>query len=231
MRRLGLMLLLSLLGSLALAASAQAADEPADSYLPGAAELNVQALLGEARSALRDLESLPAGIDREVSFATAIAALTALYERHGCVWAQPQLERLYRQPDCPDLHIGWSADARVSLRIEPLELKNPAFTDWHILLLTLQSDTALRTEAPECGKLRFKLQDGRSVESQPLSPSHPLWKQLENLAGSFNPPRVLLSGVAVSYKEIFLLTEVEGQAIESAILHWGPHEFVVRYYH
>jgi hypothetical protein len=231
MRPLWRALLLSLLGSLSLWASASASEEQAESYLPGAAELNVQSLLGEARTALHDLQSLPAGVDRDVSYASAITALTALFERHGCVWARPQLERLYRQPDCPDLHIGWSSDARISLRLEPLELKNPAFADWRILLLTLQSDTALRTEAPAWGNLRFHLRSGATVEAQPLSQAHPLWEQLDNLSGSFHPPDVLLSGVAVSYKQIFLLRDLEGQFIESAALDWGPYESRVPYYY
>jgi hypothetical protein len=83
----------------------------AATYQPSAADLSAASLLATAREALARLDeiaplpgapALPAAsqaeinaVDRDVLFSTALTALTALYQLHGCRWAPAPLRALY----------------------------------------------------------------------------------------------------------------------------------------
>jgi hypothetical protein len=216
---------------LALAWSVAAqAKSPNSVYQPGPAEYSVVALLGSAQVALSELATLTDADERRLRCSSAISALTGLYQLHGCEWALPALRAVYRHPECPDLHLGYTRDGRVSLRLEPLELRNPAFEQYTVYLCTLESNTALDLAAADSGPLTFEQRDGTQVSAQSLSPGHELWPHLDRLAHTFLAPAALPSGSGIAYKQLFAVPQLSRERISAVSLLWGAYEFELPYY-
>jgi hypothetical protein len=226
----GAVFIATLLLAAMLSGNVARADSAATSYGPQAAEYSLLTLLSSARIALRELELLPDANERRLRCSTAITALSGLYQLHGCAWAKPLLKEVYTHPDCPDLHIGFSADGRSSLRLEPLELRNPAFADYTIYLCTLQGNTALDLLGLEQGMMAVSLLDGSELTAQPLGPAHELWPHLERLAHTFEAPDALPSGAGIAFKQIFAVENLCRERISTVSLVWGNYRFVVPYY-
>jgi hypothetical protein len=128
------------------------------------------------------------------------------------------------------LHLGYSADGRLALRVEPLELRKPAFQNYTVLLCTLESNTALSLRESGVPLLQVKLLDGRLLEAQALTPSHPLYGDLTRLADSFAPPPALPSGALIAFKQIFDAPGVTNLPVSAVVLNWGGHEIVVPFF-
>jgi hypothetical protein len=205
----------------------------ADDYTPTAADLSAAQLLVQARGALADLE-LPAAalaaVDREVAFNTALQALTALYQLHGCEWALPALLDLRQQADCPDSHSGWSIDGRVELLLQRLELRSPEFANYTLWLCTLSSNTPQVLDGPQLAPLLVLKVDGGEQRAEPLSPAHALWPKLENLAGTFEPQGAPVPGAALSFKQIFAVPNLGPEDISRVELAWGSYVIEVPYF-
>jgi hypothetical protein len=227
--------------------------QPASTYEPSVADLSAAGLLATARDALLRLDevaplpgaetaaSASAGaaedpkasindVDRDALFGTAIAALTALYQLHGCRWALAPLRELYQRPGCPPMHLGYSADGRVLLRVEPLQLRKPVFADYTVLLCTLESNTALHLQQNSAALLRVMLLDGSVIEAQALTTSHPLYGDLSRLADTFAPPPELPSGAQIAFKQLFDTPGVTNLPISAVLLSWGGCEINVTFY-
>ena len=210
-------------------AQAETLASPADAYLPGAAEHSTAALLGSAKYALSRLGETEDEDERRTYYAMAIAALTGLYQLHGCQWAKEPLADLYREPGCPDLHIGYSSDGRISLRIEPLQLNEPIFEDHTIYLCTMESNTSLDLEAGEAAPLKIRLISGGELVSERLAEGHPLWRKLKKLAHTFEPVNRLPPGSGQSFKQIFAAPDIYAGSISAVILEWGDYTITVPY--
>jgi len=222
------MLMLALI-TLAWSAAARA-EVRGSGYEPRLAEYSAVTLLSSARVALSELAVLTEASERRLRCSAAVSSLTALYQLHGCEWALPALRDVCRHPDCPDLHLGYTSDGRVGLRLEPLELRNPVFEQYTVYLCTLQSNTALDLTAAEAGPLTVQLRDGSQISAQPLSPEHELWPQLDRLIHTFQPPAALPSGAGIAYKQLFAVPRLSRERISAVSLLWGAYEFEVPYY-
>jgi hypothetical protein len=198
------------------------------SFEPGAADASAFALLSSAR---RSLDLIRAGEqqDRVILFSTAISALTALQELHGCEWAAVPLRELYAMDECPDLHIGHSVDGRLSLRLQRLELFNPAFDEYTLYLATLEGNTSQVLEGGAPAALNLELLDGSPISAEAVTAQHPLWPRLERLAGTFDPPAQVVPGVAVSFKQVYSVPRLSRRDIAAASLRWGDYDLRVRF--
>jgi hypothetical protein len=205
-------------------------------YAPTAADASAAELLSTARYGLAQLVRELSAQDRRIYSGQAITALTGLYQLHGCTWAREPLLALYRSPGCPDLHVGYSADGRLMLRVESLELKNPAFAPYVIYLCTFESHTALDLSAQQTGPLRITLLDGKLLEAQPINKEHPLWPHLEHLARTFSPVREVPTGTGKAFKQVFALNPGLSTAsstsgsISAVSLVWDGYTIEVPYY-
>lgn len=236
MRRLlacALLLSLWLAGGPARAEDAPQAGSEDGGYAPQAVENSAAAMLVSARSALRDVETPPADqtdADREVAFNSAIAALTGLYELHGCEWALPKLVDLRSRADCPDTHIGWSADGRISLMLQPLDLRNPAYDQYTIYMCTLSGNSAIRFPESSASLMHIELLDGTALEGEELNPEHALWKNLSRLAGTFQPQGELAPRLALVFKQIIAVPNLASERIARVELRWGKYQITVPYF-
>lgn len=217
------------LAAMLMAGSAGADSGPAEFELTYADQSAV-VLLATARAALTELESEAEVSERRIKCATAVTALVRLYQLHGCEWALEPLLEVYAHPDCPDLHLGYSADGRLELRLEPLELLNPAFADHTVYLCTLSSHTALDLSGSRDSTLTITLLTGERLTAQQLSRQHVLWPQLERLADTFEPPPYLLSGGGLGFKQLFALPDLCPDRISTVSLGWGDYELIVPYF-
>jgi hypothetical protein len=208
------------------AGRAGATPTTAASCLPTSADLSAFSLLTSARQALQRLDTVQDDVDRQSAFSAAIESLVGLYQLHGCAWALPALREVYAREGSSELSIGYSADGRVRLRVEPLELKNPAFAEYTFLLVTLESHTSLTLKAQEFGPLSVRARDGIELEPQRIDEAHPLWPNLSGLAGTFTPPRVLPPTYGISFKQVYGV-KLAFREIESFELHWGDYELEV----
>lgn len=209
--------------------SPQAAVSPTE-FEPAYADHSAIVLLSAARAALRELGTEAQASERRLRCAGAISALTRLYQLHGCAWALRPLREVYTHPDCPDLHLACSADGRLELRIEPLELKNPAFADYTVYLCTMSSHTALNLTDAAGSALVIGLRDGTRLTAQRLSPDHALWIQLDRLADTFEPPVILPAGGGIAFKQLFAVPDLCPDDISKVSLEWGDYELSVPYY-
>lgn len=222
-----------------LAQAAVAADNPAEpvaQFAPQAAEASAAEMLSSARYALAELELEQGELHRRIAFSQAITALTGLYQLHGCSWALPRLIELYARPGCPDLHVGYSADGRLLLRVEKLELRNPAFREYAIYLCTFESNSALDLTAEFADLLRFEIADIFFQQAQRVQEGHPLWPQLKRLAGNFEPVPVVYSGTGTSFKQVFALdsslpgVDSPSGMVSAVSLDWGSYTIEIPFY-
>jgi hypothetical protein len=225
-----LLLLGCLLALLIIAATLAAADDGAEpGFIPGAAELSAVSFLASAHLALQELQELESPMERRLRCSTAIAALTGLYQLHGCTWVLPVLRSVYQHPDCPPMHMGYSLDGRFSLRVEPMELFNPAFDEYTVVLCTFESNTSIALTSESSGLLVIELSDGTQIEAQPLTPDHQLWEQLSSLAPTFTPANALPSGAGSAFKQLFAAKVMADADIQAVSLDWGAYALRVPY--
>lgn len=219
-----------LLALLIIAATLAAADDGAEpGFIPGVAELSTASFMASVHLALQELQELENPTERRLRCSIAIAALTGLYQLHGCTWALPVLREVYQHPDCPPMHIGYSLDGRLSLRIEPMELFNPAFDDYTVFLCTFESNTSIALTSENNGLLTIELSDGTLFEAQPLTPDHQLWEQLSSLAPTFAPADALPSGASIAFKQLFAAKDMAVADIQAVSLDWGAYGLRVPY--
>jgi hypothetical protein len=218
-----LLLVLCLLGlppAVAPAADAGRTQAP-DGFTPGHADVLAAGWLASAREALVLLANEPPGMQQDVYFSQAVCALTALYQLCGCEWALPRLRELYARPGHSELRFGYSPDGKISLRVERLELQNPAFDGYAIYLCTLQSETAQTLQGSASARLGFELLDGGHVSAAMLDEAHPLYPRLDQLQDSFSAPPLLPSGAALAFKQIFTVASIPVNRVSAVRLEWG----------
>lgn len=213
-----------------LLAGVATADNPPVEYEPTYADASAVALLSAARLALRDLDSQSEAGERRLRCAAAISALVQLYQLHGCRWARGPLRQVYADPDCPNLHLGYSADGRLEFRLEPLALRNPAFTEYTVFLCTLSNQSPLVLRDAHGSALTIDLSDGTRLTAQPLGHEHPLWEELDRLADTFQPPPIMPSGGGTAFKQLFAVPDLCPRDISTVSLRWGDYELSVPYY-
>ncbi|MEZ5338673.1 MAG: hypothetical protein R3F46_10435 [bacterium] len=219
-----------LLSLLALAGHAIAQDSAEPSLAEGNALATL--LLGQLSSALDGIErEAEAGneLARRIQYDLAIQSLVSLQQLLGIDWAGERLAELLREPDCPDLHIGYSTDRRLLLRIEPLELQNPAFAGQLILLCTLESLDESDITTDERGLLELQLLDGSRRSAELLDSAHPLWEHLRRQADSFSSPDYLLSGHNLVFKQLYSAPAPGRDSISAVSLDWASHHFTVEW--
>ncbi|GEM_PF-2251644 len=229
-RRITAGLLAGAAALLLLPAAANPGGDPPLEYEPTYADASAVVLLSSARLALRDPEAGAEACERRLRCAGAIVALVQLYQLHGCRWALGPLKEVYSDPDCPDLHLAYSADGRLELRLEPLPLKNPAFADYTVYLCTLSSLTPLVLRDARNAVLTIDLSDGARLTAQQLTPEHPLWEELQRLADAFQPPPILPSGGGTAFKQLFAVPNLCPSDISTVSLRWGDYELLVPYF-
>jgi hypothetical protein len=190
---------------------------------------NVVGLLSSARDALHKLDHPPEGDGAgqpRIYFDAATESLTTLYQVYGCDWAAEPLRALYARADAPALRVGYSADGRILLRVEPLDLQNPAFSDYTILLCTLTSETARDIPSDSAARLAIGLPDGNTLTAQAVDEQHPLWPQLTRMQPQFAPPKSLPSGAGIAFKQVFAQPRGRLPLNECAVsLAWGGYGF------
>jgi hypothetical protein len=210
-----------------LAAPALAAEQ---AYLPTVADASAIAWLSSARGALERLDIQQNEVDRQVAYDTVVSALTALYQLHGCQWAQSPLLATLRRPDATLMHTGYSIDGRVALRVEPLQLRNPIYEKYTIMLCTLESNTSQDLDGAPAGLLCLRYADGKALSAEPLTPGHPLAAALAGLEGTFDPPQVLPSGVGISFKQMLAVARDSTQPVSAVRLQWGRYTIEIPFY-
>jgi hypothetical protein len=193
------------------------------------ADTDAVGLLSAARDALQRLADpdpdAPA-VQAQVDFAAAAESLTGLFQLHGCLWAGPELRRLYARSDAPALRLGYSPDGRVLLRVEPLELKNPAFASYSVLLCTFNSETARDVRDSGGHSLQLTLPGGKQLSAVKVTPSHPLWPQLSRQAEHFAPIGALPSGAGIAFKQLYAVPAGQLPLNACAVsLDWGGYRF------
>ena len=220
----------------AVAGTGARAASPGAAYVPSVADTSAAALLASARDALTLLAGETEKQTRDIAYAQAVTALTGLYQLHGCQWALPPLKRVLRAADCPDVHVGYSRDGRLLLRVEALPVRSQAFAGYAVYLCTLESHTALDLSAASTQGLCIKLRGGRSAFAEQLAPEHPLWKKAGPIAGTFAPVDEVASGAARAFKQVFAVPGAEPGGglprarIAAVSLHWGEYDIDVPYY-
>ena len=203
-------------------------------FIPRPAEFSAAMHLAAAHAAIERLAYQTDAQERQLTYDLAIESLTALYQLHGVSWAGEPLARIYSTSDCPDLHLGYSADGRVLLRIEPLTLHNPAFAGYIIYLCTLESHSSRELTAARTGSLTFTLRNGGALVAQPLTRAHPLWPQVSKLADTFSAPLVVSPGRGVAFKQVFARALADGRKLSPSLisavsLSWGRYVITVPY--
>jgi hypothetical protein len=218
-----------LLGLLIPAAAADSAASTVPAPVTELSNADTAALLAQARDALAKLEAPPAGDGPEqpkIYFDTAADCFTSLLQLHGCEWAAAELRTLYARPDAPQLRIGNSPDGRVQLRVEPLELQNPVFNDYTVLLCTFTSQTARDVVHETSAQLELTLPDGTWAGPHLITPEHPLWAHLKRLSGQFSAPPALPSGSAVAFKQAYAIPRARLPLNTCELsLEWGGYRF------
>ena len=211
---------------------AYAADEavlpPAADFIPDAADAAMLGSLAVAREGLELLGQAETEQERRIAFFTAIDGLTALYQLHGLQWAKEKLDWLYAQPDCPWLITGYSADGRIYLRVQDLEVQNPAFDGYTIVLCQFASHSALDISADSAGALECELAGGTRLDADWLTVTHPLWPNLAWGEETFQAPASVPSGFSPSYKQIFAVPGLSIQDVSAVRLEWGAYQFELR---
>lgn len=206
---------------------AQSTDER---WQPGLHEWSSMALLAGAQDALAQLENEQTQFQRRIYLTGALSSLSALYQLHGLEWALARLLPLYEDPDCPEIHFGYSGDGRLRLTVEPLELKNPAFSEYTVLLVTLESNTGKEIRAASFGSLEVKLPGGITIIPEQLSPGHELWERVKQLADTFEPPPFIYPGAATAFKQVFALKDLGSKRVLAVSLEWDGYTIGVPYY-
>ena len=100
-----------------------------------------------------------------------MVSLTGLYRLHGCQWALPKLAAIASAPDCPEMYYGITADGRMSVTIDRLDLRNPVFEGYAIYLCTLESTTSEVLEHKAGGQrcLEFRLPGAVTLDAEELT--------------------------------------------------------------
>jgi len=227
-RTIGALFLLLAAGFLAPVFAAQE-PEPAGYAMPASDFSALQSLI-VARKALLGIETEEAGIQRDVDYRDAITSLTALYQLHGCLWAHDALAEVLAMEDAPRLRAGYSLDGRILAMVEPLDLRNEAFDDYHVFLVSMDSNSGQILRGQQDSSLVCELSDGRQVEAQSLDESHPLWKKIARAAHTYQPVGSLYPLSGFTFKQVFLVSDVPFDSISSVSLVWGPFKLVVPYY-
>jgi hypothetical protein len=194
----------------------------AETYTPSTPDLSAVALLTSARLALHNISAAETTADRDSAFGAAIESLVGLYQLHGCTWAVPMLREVYAKPHSPELFIGYSADGRVRLRCEEMELKNPAFASYTFYLVTLESHTARAINAGKLAPLSVHKRDGTKLTADKIDASHKLWPNLSGLKGTFEAPGLLPPVYGITFKQVYA-AKLKGQQIEKLTLQWGEY--------
>jgi hypothetical protein len=196
-------------------------------YVPAAADLAMLGALAGAREGLSLLVEAQTKQQRDIAYATAIDNLTALYQLHGLAWAKEKLDWLYVQPDCPALLTGYSADGRFYLRLQTLELRNPAFADYTVLLCQLASNSAQDLSVGEPRLLALELANGTCLPAEELNPLHPLWSKLSAVGGTFQVLSEVPSGFTPSFKQIFRVPGLSINGLAAVRFAWGPYTVTI----
>jgi hypothetical protein len=191
-------------------------------YTPTTPDLSAIALLTSSRLALHNMARANTTADRDSAFYAAIESLVGLYQLHGCTWALPKLREVYAQPDAPDLFIGYSADGRVRLRAEEMELKNPAFASYTFYLVTLESHTSKTITVDETAPLVVHKRDGTTLTAEKIDEGHKLWPNLSGLKGTFEAPRKLPPVFGISFKQVYAV-KLKAAQIDKLTLQWGEY--------
>ena len=175
--------------------------EPGDEdWQPGLHDISAMVLIAGAQDALAQLESEQKPSQRKIFLTSALSSLSALHQLHGFETAMERLLLLYNDPDCPDIHFGYSNDGRVRLTVEPLELKNPVFSEYTVMLITIESNCGELIRAESIGSLGVELPDGVLVLPDQLSPEHELWENIKRLADTFEPPLFIDPGSSSAFQ-------------------------------
>ena len=213
---------------------AAAAEQAAPHYIPQAAEVSAVTMLSTARTALFKLDNSTDKLEREIAFDQAISGLTVLYQLHGCNWALEPLISVYNREDCPDLHVGYSRDGRLCLRVQRLVLKDPVYRDWAVYLCTFESNSSLTLKADDAGRLTFELKDGSTIIASALNANNPLYKKLGRMAETFRPVSEVPPGTGQSFKQVVAVRGRPGRlnpgGISAVSLRWGKYLVKVPYY-
>lgn len=199
----------------------------------GAADALTMELLGSLKSAYAGIASEREGgnaLALKIQFDLAIQCLTDLQQLFGFDWAAVRLKQIYLDEDCPDLHMGYSADRRVLLRIEPMELKNPAFSEHSFFLCTLESQHEANIESAGHGQLLLELRNGDSMHADVLTDQHELWEFLNGQADGFAAPARLDSGRNVVFKQIYKIPQLSRDSISAVSLDWDEHHFRLEWF-
>lgn len=183
-----------------------------------------------ARGALTGIAEGSEGIQRDVHFRDAITSLTALYQLAGCQWAENALLDVLSEQDAPKLRAGYSRDGRILAMVEPLDLKNEAFADYTIFLVSLDSNSGQILEGQLDSTLTCELTNGQTVKAHGLDETHPLWEKLSRSAHTFKPAGSLYPLSGFTFKQVYLASEIPFGSISSVSLLWGQYKLVVPYY-
>jgi hypothetical protein len=195
-------------------------------FIPTTYDQSALALLTAANQALAQLETAESDADKQASYYLALESLIGLYQLHGCSWALPALHRLYARADCPELYIGYSADGRVRLRVELMELRNPAFESYTFYLVTLECNSAKTLHSDEWEPMTIALQGGKSLIAERIHAQHALWPNLRRIADTFEPTRSLEPTLGKSFKQVYAV-KVDPAQIENMRLVWGGYSITV----
>ena len=206
------------------------AEPTRDGWQPGLHDMSSMALLAGAQDAFSQLELEQTPFQRTIYLTSALSSLSALYQLHGFEWAMERLLPLYSDPDCPDIHFGYSADGRVRLTVEPMELRNPAFNEFTVMMVTIESNCGDILTAESFGPLKVELTDGLAISPDQLSPGHELWERIERLADTFYPPPVIHPGNSTAFKQVFAVQGLSSEQVLAVSLEWDGYFISVPYY-
>ncbi len=209
------------------ASTAETGDED---WQLGLHDISAMALIAGAQDALSQLELDQTPSQRKIFLTSALSAFSALYQLHGFEWAMERLLPLYNDPGCPDIHFGYSIDGRVRLTVEPMELKNPVFDEYTVMLVTIESNSGDLISAETFGSLSVELQDGVVVFPDQLSQGHELWENIWRLADTFEPPPLIHPGSSSAFKQIYEVKNLGSKQILAVSLEWDGYIISVPYY-
>ena len=209
---------------------ASLAQADSETWQPGLHDWSAIALLAGAQDALAQLEGEPSQFQRKIYLTGALSSLSALYQLHGLEWALARLLPLYSDPDCPDVHFGYSEDGRLRLTVEPLKLKNPAFDGYTVLLVILESNAGHAIQADSFGQLEITLLDGLAITPEQLNPRHELWDKVKQLADTFEAPPFIHPGGSTAFKQVYSVKNLDSQRVLELALAWDGYTIRVPYY-
>ena len=179
------------------------AEPDAGNWQLGLHDISAMSLIAGAQDALAQLELDQRPAQRTIYLTSAMSALSALYQLHGFEWAMERLLPLYNEPGCPDIHFGYSTDGRIRLTVEPMELRNPVFNDYTVMLVTIESNSGELISAESFSSLSVELQDGVVVLPDYLSEMLTLSVDVSSKSAHdlFDEPRTFINQTRVQLHE------------------------------